>query len=160
LRVGAAGLPERLPVELETAGVGSRPRDALPRQPALEPVGLERRAVVHAVVSVDLGDQVELDGLPAAPQPLQQVGVDRHAGLFHPGDGRGVPAAQQRMAEALGTAADGRQHPLQQRPERVDVGLAVVQQRRPLGRCPARLLRQRPPGGLLLLGDAGYAVPG
>ena len=43
------------------------------------------------------------------------------------GDRGHVPAAEQRLPESVGAGQDPRQHPLQQRPERVDVGLAVIQ---------------------------------
>ena len=123
-----------------------------------EPGRLEREAVVHAVLGVDLGDQRRLDPVPAGPQPLERGRVDRDAVPLHAGRGGHVAAPQQRLAERLGgvppAGEDLRQHRRQEPRQRVHVGRAVGEQRatllgactaRPAWRGPASPSSRRPP---------------
>ena len=62
--------------------------------------------------------------------------VDRDAGALHPGGSGHVPAAQQCLPEPGRAGPDWPAHPLEQRLEHVDVGLAVVQDPAPLAAGP------------------------
>jgi hypothetical protein len=114
-------IPERVLVELKPAGSSAGPADLMLSEPRLEPVSLERGTLVHAVALVDLSRQLRLDRLPAITDLAEQGRVDRHPGVLHAGRGFHVPTAQKGLPEALPPRADGREHPLYQRAEAVNV---------------------------------------
>ena len=90
-------------------------------QPALEAIGLEGPPFEHAVVYVDVDDQVILDVRPALPESRQHLCIDRRAVVFHGGGGGHVAAPQERPRQV-----DPRRHGGQQALQGDDVALAIV----------------------------------
>jgi hypothetical protein len=136
LRPALAHVAEGVTVELELPEVGPGPGDASLSEPGRKQPGLKGRALVHPVVLVHGTHQIQLDRIPASAETAEQAGVHGHADTLDPGGGGHEPAAEQRLAEPGGARADTADHALQERPQGVNVGLAVVEYPGPLLAAP------------------------
>ena len=164
-RIRLGHVAEGLFVEREAAARVAGPSDAHLIEVVTEAISLEGGAVEHAVAAVDRGDETGFDALPVALEALQGGDVDGDAAPLHPSSGGHVAASEERLAEGQGgigpAREDTRQHPRQEPRKGVDVGLAVVQQRRPLrGRPRPAAEGEVAHLGLLVGRHAVEAVPG
>ena len=91
-------------------------------QPSLPPLEAKAAAFEHAVVPINVGDQLILDSGPVAAQQVERRNVDRRAVPFDGGGGLHEAAAQQRMRQV-----DARQHGEQQPLKRQHVAFAVFE---------------------------------
>ena len=60
-RIGASHLTKRIVAQIEPSTIQLRPRNLILDKPCSETISLERSPVVHAIVTIDLGDELILD---------------------------------------------------------------------------------------------------
>src|SRR5262249_48970471 len=122
------------------------PRDALALEIVDEELALERLALEHAIVLVDLNNQLVFDAVPLSSQLAEEFGVDGDAVVFYASGRAHVSTAKKRARQI-----QSREHARQQIRQRFDVCLAVVKHGYPLSGSPVALHGEFPPGILFLL---------
>ena len=120
--VGPRHLPEGVVAQIEPAALQRGQGMPCVDQPAFPAFQAKAAAVKHAIVAINLGNQIVLDVGPVLPQQLERRGVDRRAVPLDPRRGLHEAPAQQRARQV-----DARQHGGQQALQRQHVAFAVSQ---------------------------------